>query len=139
MKNYSSIFGVFLCLWLIPQFSSGQELETSSYESKQEMYEYYSSNQRKLKKTGFILLGAGVASMAVGYTVAVNSSLDDFEPGMLLTTVGYMSVTASIPLFIIAGSNKRKAKALVQMGRHQMMDMTLSSSQYVSLGVRFDL
>jgi len=140
MKNFSAVIGIILCLLFIPHNSYGQTLEFTGDQSKKEMYTFYTSRHKKLKKTGLILLGAGVAATITGYTILYNQSWnDDWTPGLLLFMGGAITTTASIPVLIIAGSNKRKAEALVLMGRHQMMDMTLTSSRYISVGLKVEL
>lgn len=140
MKNFSAVIGILLCILFIPHQTLGQTLETPSDPSNQEMYDFYITRQKRLKKTGLIMLGAGLAASITGYVVLSDQVWsDDWAPGLLLFTGGILSTTASIPVLIIAGSNRRKAEALVQMGRHQMMDMTLTSSRYVAVGFKIEL
>ena len=112
-----------------------QEIESSNTRSNKEMYDFHYEKHKKQKKTGFILLGSGVAVFVGGGLIGANNDLDF---GMVALTAGALTTISSIPVFIVSGSNKRKAQAYVQSGRYQMIDMTLPSSNLVSVGVKLN-
>jgi hypothetical protein len=103
MKCTLSIF-----LVLIFTFQSVQSQVTDSLtaQSIQEMYDFYSSNNKKLKKTGWILLGSGVVTMGVGFAMGFNE--DSELTGSILMTLGLSTTISSIPVFIIAKKIKEK-------------------------------
>jgi hypothetical protein len=83
---------------------------------QQQPKEFYLEKSKKQKTAGFILLGVGTA-MVIGGAAAFNSSWDsesnsstDFYGFVMLA--GVVADITSIPLFISAGINKRKAATL---------------------------
>lgn len=104
---------VFLFFILTSISLSGNSQEEQKDFSK-ENYLQKSKNQRTV---GWVLLGAGAAVGTVG--IIVTNEADSFfedsgkiDTGLTLFAVGAASTLASIPLFIIAGSNSRKAASL---------------------------
>lgn len=142
MKYFDLILVLLFSLIFISPNCFGQELESSSDESNQELYDFHISKHQRLKKTGFILLGSGVAASIAGALIASNSDgifddSDNLGTGAILFTAGALTTISSVPVFIVSGSNKRKAAALVQVGKHQIFD-TMSISQFVSIGVKIE-
>lgn len=77
-----------------------------------EEYIRQSENQRK---TGLILLGAGLGAVAIGSAIGATSWWDDestFEAGLILFTAGSISTLVSIPVLISSASTGRKAGRL---------------------------
>lgn len=104
---------VFLFFILTSISLSGNSQEEQKDFSK-ENYLQKSKNQRTV---GWVLLGAGAAVGTVG--IIVTNEADSFfedsgkiDTGLTLFAVGAASTLASIPFFIIAGSNSRKAASL---------------------------
>lgn len=122
----------------------GQELETASNESNQERYDFHMTKHKKLKKTGFILLGSGVAASIAGALIASNSDgifddSDNLGSGAILFTAGVLTTISSVPVFIVSGSNKRKAEAFLKVESNSPSSKPLSNSQYISIGVNIEL
>jgi len=75
---------------------------------------YYTLKQHQNKEAARICLISGAGLIAVGGIVAIagvaNSESSAAPIGAGMFVVGVASTIASIPLFILAGSNKRKAR-----------------------------
>jgi hypothetical protein len=75
----------------------------------------YWARHRTYKTAGWIALGTGVPLTLAGFVVAI-ASVEN--PNVKASTAGWMvaaggfSTLASIPLFILAGKYKRKARAM---------------------------
>jgi hypothetical protein len=82
--------------------------------STEKSYDYYSLKQHQNNRAARICLISGLGLMTVGGVVAIagvaNSESSATPIGAGMFVLGTASTIASIPLFIIAGSNKRKAK-----------------------------
>lgn len=74
--------------------------------------DYYEKKSKNQKKTAWILLGSGVALFAGGIVVASRQNDDGpaaAVPLVFMSGTGIVTSLVSIPFFISAGSNKRKA------------------------------
>ena len=133
---------LFLVLIFIFQLTQSQETEPLSEQSNQEMYDFYISKSKKQKKTGWILLGSGVVATGAGLLIASNSNVlsDDggFASGSLLVLAGTLTTISSIPVFIISGSNKRKAKAILASGEVGIGAIPFNNTRYASIGLKVD-
>ena len=102
---------IFLALIAIG-FSSFSQTETDNIKTKK----YYLDKSRKQRTAGWIMLGGGVALTGVGIAAGVAQSLDyvlgnekSRNSGSVIASVGLLSALGSIPVFISASKNKRKA------------------------------
>ena len=133
---------IFLVLIFTFQLAQSQVTESLTEKSEQEMYDFYILKHKKLKKTGWILLGAGLAVAGGGYAIAANSNVLDsgggFVPGSLLLIAGSLSTVASIPVFVVSGSNNRKAKEILGSGKIGIGGIPFDNQRYVSVGLRID-
>ena len=104
-------------------------VSTTFIASAQEMTKQdYLEKSRKQKTAGFILLGGGVAVVGIGAIVSATNAVgltvsciglncsqaaeNGLEAGGVIMLVGALSVAGSIPLFISAGNNRKKAAAM---------------------------
>lgn len=130
---------VFLVLLFAFEMVNSQVIEPNPINPQQEMYNFYSAKQKKLNKAGFILLGAGVGLTVGGIVIAANADgWDGVGSGALMFLVGGMSTIASIPVFIIAGSNNRKAKTYLEGGTVSSRNITFNGTRYLSIGLKTD-
>jgi hypothetical protein len=97
---------------------------------------------KKQNRAGWILLGGGAVFAAVGeiaYAARLNNADDvwaqfdeanKFTFTDVLGSIGYAAVITSIPLFISAGANKRKANrvslSINSQNYYQLQNNTLS-------------
>lgn len=131
---------IFLALVFTFQLVQSQVIEPSTEKSQKEMYDFYISKHKKLKKTGLILLGAGVVATGVGYAIAHNGSLYDDEStaGAGLALAGVLTTISSIPVLIISGSNKRKANAIEGSGEVGIGAIPFNNTRYASIGIKIN-
>ena len=133
-------FSIFLVLFFFVQMVQSQVIETSLEKPQQEMYDFHIQKHKKLKKTGFILLGAGGGAMLTGILIgAASDSWGGVGSGALVFTAGLVSTTASIPVFIIGNSNKRQAKLILETGKIGMGRLPLQHLGYASVGLKINL
>lgn len=98
-----------ILLVFVSMFYLGFAQTTEPLSYKQQLWQK-SKHQRT---AGFVLLGTGLAVTVVGFAVATNHIWDDLFRGKQnvsgtgATIAGVMLMAGSIPLFIIAGKNKR--------------------------------
>ena len=136
MKHALSIFLVIIFTF---QLAQSQVTDTLTQKSQKEMYDFYSIKQKKQKRTGWILLGAGVVAAGGGYLLGTNAgNWDGVGGGFILFSAGTASIAASIPFFVISGSNKRKAEAILETGKIGFESNSFDNQKYVSVGLRID-
>lgn len=115
--NFTSLFILFF------SFSNlqSQVIEPSINNSSQELYDFHIVKHRKNKTTAWIMLGGGFTITMAGLivnsadeaTTALTLGLIDVEEehgGDWMIYLGGAATLASIPFFISAGKNKRKAE-----------------------------
>jgi len=134
---------IFLALMFTFQLAQSQVTDSLTEKSQQEMYDFYISKQKKLKTTGWILLGTGVAAMGVGFALTNNSSVygdssNDWAYGSGFILVGSLSAIASIPVFIIAKKNKRKASTILGNGEVGIGAIPFNDTRYASVGIKIN-
>ena len=149
-------YTLFLILILTFQCALGQVMDTSTDFSLQENFDFYSLKQKRQKTAAWICLGGGVAMTLTGLiikgthktgeTVAEVFTLglvdiEESEPpsANLLIYLGGTSAAASIPLFISAGKNKRKASLSLKGEPLSFGKLNTRKSQVLSVVVTIDL
>ncbi len=77
--------------------------------------------------------------MGIGSIIMLNSIYSDVgEPGAILFLAGSAATIASIPVFIVSGSNKRKAKAILASGIIGIGAIPFNNTRYASVGLKID-
>ncbi len=151
-------FTFFLIFILTCQNTFGQVLETPTDVPPQEQnkfvtqtqYDYYSLKQKRQKTAAWICLGGGVIMTLTG--LIINSAdevgemillnlveADPVHKGDWLIYLGGASTAASIPLFISAGKNTRKASLSLKGEPLSFGKLNSRKSQLVSVLVTIDL
>lgn len=104
----------------------------------------YLQKSKQQKKLGWVLLVGGLTSTLLGTGAAVGSLMDATSNGSvaadILVTAGVGAMLASIPVFIIAGKNRKKAASL-SIGTQSYMypqykDFTVKAQPAVTFKVR---
>lgn len=108
MKHFFILLSLLVFQTVVGQVA--EPVEKTPEKSK----EYYSLKQHQNKEAARVCLISGAGLIAVGGIVAIagvaNSESSATPIGLGMFVFGVASTVASIPLFIIAGSNKRKAR-----------------------------
>ena len=134
MKSYLLIIFIFFFNF---QTAQSQVIENSTEYGHQDMYDFYMEKHKKLRKTGYILLGAGAGAMLTGWLIGVNSDTwSGAGSGALIMTVGAASSLASIPVFIVANSNKREAQVILNAGKIGAVGLPFHATRYASVGLK---
>jgi hypothetical protein len=97
----TSLFLLFSCM-VLSSFGQADTLSGNDYLRK-------SRNQRV---GAFVLIGTGALSCTIGFSQAMNHLFDNNNKGEAMMIAGLSLAVASIPFFIGAGKNKRKAVAV---------------------------
>jgi hypothetical protein len=100
--------------------------------------EAYIIKSKTQKTAGFVFLGAGAITL-----ISVSGGNTDLNTLSTVVVAGGLSVLASIPLFIAAGRNKRKAKAAAisfNIHTNRVLETTgLSLRRYPAIMVKMNL
>ncbi len=136
-------FVLFTFILLAFQSVHGQEIDSLSAQTRQELYDFHFEKHKKQKKTGLILLGSGLVATITGTLIARNSDIlgedtEGFDAGASLALLGSLATISSIPVLISSGVNKRKASAYVNLSEYQPLDMTFPRSQSLAVGVKIE-
>ena len=94
---------IFMALIAIASNSFCQQTTTSQPLTKED----YLTKSKHQKTIAWVMLGGGIA-LAVGGAIWAGSNWDSSGPDVLFVVAG-ASLIGSVPLFIAAGKNKRKA------------------------------
>lgn len=94
-----------------------QRVDTSTNKARQTTYDLYMHKRKVQNTNGTVLLGSGFIMMAVGLARIANGSTGSFitgvhvpQDGVVFLAAGTGAMLISVPFFISAGSNKRKAR-----------------------------
>lgn len=109
----------------------------------------YLRKSNKQKTAGWILLGGGAGLAGIGIIVTATTGLGDLidgddgsSGGPILMFIGLAGMVGSIPFFIAAGKNRRKAMASISFKMEKARlyyALVSSSSRYPVLAIRVHL
>ena len=141
-----NIICLLLITWSVASFS--QQTTTSKPPLTKADY----LKKSKSQKTGaWLLVGGGVAMMAIALTIPIKESNDPFVMmyngytggGAILSLIGALSALGSIPLFIASARNKRVANrttAFFKMEAIPVVGQTgFVSRPYPALAIKINL
>jgi hypothetical protein len=115
----------------------GQLIEPAPDSSPQEFYDYYMIKNQKNKRAAWICLGGGAGLFVIGTAVGTAGLLDwdssQMGAGTGMMLAGIVGAAVSVPLFISAGSNKRKARLHFSSTQNTVANIKLDNSK--SFGV----
>ena len=102
----------------------------------------YLQKSKKQKTTAWILLGGGAGLATAGFIIGNSStSFDDnkLTTGALLIIAGGVAMVGSIPFFISAGSNKRKAEIMLKNESNSSLRLLHNRRNFIALSVKIPL
>lgn len=109
----------------------------------------YLQKSNKQRTAGWILLGGGAGLTGIGIIVTATTALGDLiegdegsSGGPILMFTGLVSMVGSIPLFLAAGKNRRKAMAAISFKMEKTPINNLwvtSASHYPVVAIRIQL
>lgn len=111
MKHISCAFIVSMSIFL-----TQAQIPSSAQDSL--IQNQYLLKSKSQKKTAWILLGTGAVMTIAGVEIFwkdFNLFSKGTEPGLVLAVAGGVVAASSIPFFISAAQNKKKAKISVEM------------------------
>ena len=136
-SNPSFYFILFLLIAF--QQTQSQIIEPTNNNSPQELYDSYTLQQKRNNTAAWIFLGSGLAATVIGFEIGNNGSLDNLGTAALLVVVGGAATIASVPFFIVAGKNKRKAMLSLKKVQNSIANITFDTSNYLCLSVAIPL
>jgi hypothetical protein len=134
MRVYLPI--LFIIVLTVKLYSQNSEIARSDYLQK-------SKNQRT---AGWLLLGGGTALMLAGISSGSGGSEGDmgygsnFDSGMALFGVGLAADIISIPMFVSASKNKKRADTLFSFSPMPVVVYNNTTTRFItsiSISIRF--
>lgn len=109
MRKQIFLFGCFL---LSIQFILAQHIDTVMHQTPQSLHDFYMHKRKVNTIAGWIVVGSGIGMFVGGASINISSGWGEgnHQRGIWLCYLGGATTLASIPLFVMAGVNKRKAK-----------------------------
>lgn len=98
-----------------------------------ELGQYYSQKSKKLKNTGWTLLGIGAGLVTSSILIAGNADFENevaFTYSAIALLAGTGSMIASIPVFVAGAKNKGRAEVLL---RQDNIPLSLERSRNIPL------
>jgi len=141
MKISKSNPSLYFILFLLIAFQQTQSqiIESTNNNSQQELYDLYTLQQKRNNTAAWIFLGSGLAVTVIGFEIGNNGDLDNIGTAALLVVVGGAATLASVPLFIVAGKNKRKAMLSLKKVQNSVMTINFENSNYLSVSLTIPL
>ena len=131
---------ILFCFSLLTiQLIKGQKIDTSRSTSPQALHDMYWQKRKTNYTVGVIILGSGIG-MTIG-KIANNLSGGNFDgsKGLWLFYLGGAATLISIPFFISARSNERKAKLALKGESVTIGNKILVKSNYSALALTIQL
>ena len=123
--------------------TQAQLIEPSPNSSPQEFYDYYMIKNQKNKKAAWICLGGGAGLFLVGTAVGTAGLLDwdssQMGAGGGMMLAGIVGAAVSIPLFISAGGNKRKALIHFSSTQNTVANIKFDNSNSFGISLKIPL
>jgi len=137
MKNYLIAT---LTVLLTICTTSGQVIQEDANNQAQELYDYHMLKRKKAKTTGWIMLGSGIAMTIGGIGINMSGGILDNDStnndkGLWLSYLGAATTIASVPFFISAGKNKRKARLFLKNSVSTIKLPKSRNSNYLSVSL----
>lgn len=123
--------------------TQAQLIEPTPDSSPQEFYDYYMIKNQKNKTAAWICLGGGAGLFVIGTAVGTAGLLDwdssKMGTGTGFIVAGMVGAAVSVPLFISAGNNKRKARLSFENAQNKVADMRFDNSTNFAITLKIPL
>lgn|SRR5665811_903690 len=132
---------ILFCFSLLTiQLIKGQKIDTSRSTSPQALHDMYTQKRKTNNTVGWIMLGSGIGMAIGGSAIILSGGLFNYNiNGLWLYDLGGATTLVSIPFFISAGSNKRKAKLALKGESVTIGNKILVKSNYSALALTIQL
>lgn len=134
MKKYLILF----CLSLLTmQLVKSQKIDKSISMSPKELHDLYMKKRNTNNTVGGIILVSGIGMTLGGFATNVSTGWGEGNKnnGLWLFYLGGATTLASIPFFISAGNNKRKAKLSLKGESVTIRNKLLDKSNYPAIAL----
>jgi len=137
MKRTLALFFVLLFAF---EMANGQVIETQPEKTPEQLYDFHILKNKQNKTAAWICLGSGIVMIGAGMAINLGGGILDNDStnnneGLWLSYVGAATTLVSIPLFIKAGSHKRKAKLSLKGNSVSFGNIVIEKSNYVSMAL----
>ena len=141
MKISKSNASFYFILFLLIAFQQTQSqiIEPTNNNSQSELYDIYTLQQKRNNTAAWIFLGSGLAVTVIGFEIGNHGDLDDIGTAAVLVVAGGAATLASVPLFIVAAKNKRKASLSLKGESITFGNLSYKKSKQISLALTIDL
>jgi hypothetical protein len=123
--------------------AQSQLIEPTPDSSPQEFYDYYMIKSQRNNTAAWICLGGGAGLFTIGLAVGTAGILDwdssEAGAGAGMMLAGTVGVAASIPLFIVSASNKRKARFSFERIQDKVGNIRIDNSDGFAVTLRIPL
>ena len=144
-KSNPGFYFILFFLIALLQIQS-QVIEPTTNKSSQELYDFYFLKQKKNKTAAWIMLGGGLVITMAGLVVnsedevgeIITLGFIEFEKehkGDWMIYLGSATTLASVPFFIAAGKNKRKAWLSLKKVQNSVGNINFDNSNYLSVSI----
>jgi hypothetical protein len=118
----------------------GQTVTIESTNQSHELFDYHMLKSKQAKTTGWIMLGAGIGMTIAGLGINTSGGIVDGDStnndeGLWLSYLGAATTVASIPFFISAGKNKRKAQMFLKNSVSSQYSPDFKPVNYTSISI----
>ncbi len=130
MKYSVAVILVLLCF----SHARAQQVNSDSLQVKRA---YYLQKRNSFNTLGWVCLGSGLTMAAFGLLLDVGSAFNhgSATKGDGIAVAGELVAFASIPMFIIAHHNKKKAALYISNGSASINNRPISNTNYTSLSL----
>jgi hypothetical protein len=133
---------ILFCLSLLTiQLVKSQKSDKSISTSPIGLHDLYMKKHKTNNTVGWIMLGSGIGMTLGGFATNVSTGWGEGNKnnGLWLSYLGGATTLASIPFFISAGSNKRKAKLALKGESVTIRNKLLVKSNYPAIALIIQL
>ena len=127
------------------QLVSGQKPDTTNLRSPQALHDFYMHRFHTKKTVAIVCLSGGIVVTAVGLLIAIENTVsagsgnNTGRRGIGLSNIGFLTTLASIPLFISAGSSRRKARLALRGESVSFGNKTNNKFNYTAIAFTISL